>query len=204
MKMCNDNRHTMVDYIVVGIGDAGISVREKISASSGADTHFVFHSYQKLIDFRKDEIEISDDTRAIYLVLRLGDTYSDESLLDLESFILDSGIPVYAIVNYPFLWEGPVRMPRADQLLKELIRICDLTFRIESHQWFPLKEELGFHKVVDMVHYAAARLVSNLIDLQANSSDLEESSGFSIDEDVEVIKQDMAYWIAGRKMNQVD
>ena len=127
-----------------------------------------------------------------------GDGAGEGFIHEMEFFGKKTGIPIYTIANYPFLWEGRSRIGTADDLLQDLARISYTTFRIASHQWFPLKEQLGFHKVVELVHDVAARVLLSIIELNAQNMDIHERKSISIDARVEAIKQHEDLWVVIR------
>ncbi len=196
--MLSEKHYEKHNYTILGIGDPGEYVIENVSASLGAGAPLSFYRCKKFSDFRMKDITYTEMTKALFLVLQPGDGAGDTFIPEIESFRKRTGIPVYTIANYPFLWEGRIRIALADDLLQELLRISHATFRIESHQWFPLKEQLGFHKVVELVHDVAARVLLSIINLEAQDMDIKEMESISIDEHVEAIKQHGAYWIVKR------
>lgn len=196
--MSSENNHRKSSYILLGIGDPGKYVLENILDSMGHKAFLSLHAFNKSSDFRVEEIEYSDQTRALFLVLQPGDGDSDKLLPGLESFTEKSGIPIYTIANYPFLWEGHIRINRAKSLLNDLTRISSATFSIESHQWFPLKEQLGFHRVVELVHELAFRILLTLLELQERDSDIRAMEYISIEENVEARQQQGGMWLVRR------
>ena len=183
---------------IVGIGDPGQYVIENISIPDGAKEALYFHTYKKFSDFRMEDITCTDKTKALFLVLQPGDRACDQFIPEIESFRQKTGIHIYTIANYPFLWEGRVRITQADDLLQDLMRISHATFRIESHQWFPLKAQLGFHKVVELVHQIAARVLRTILEFEAQDRDILAMECIPIDENVEAIKQPGGFWIVRR------
>ena len=191
-----DSKKSLVthNYLVVGIGDPGKYVVETISTFNGIRESLHFHFFKKFADFRMEGIASDDRTRALFLVLQPGDEACDEFIPGIESFVNRTGIPVYVIANYPFLWEGRSRITKANEILKDLRRVCYSVFRIESHQWFPLKEEIGFHKVVELVHEVAAQVVLAIIEHERQALDIEILVSFSINEDLIATKDGGGYW----------
>lgn len=193
--MNSEKRDENYSYTILGIGDPGEFVIKNISATFGDKALFSYHTCKKYSDFRLKDIDCTKQTKALFLVLRLGDGSFVDFISEIESFRKKTGIPVYTIMSYPFLWEGPVRISLADELLQDLIRISDATFRIESHQWFPLKAELGFHKVVELVHQVAVLVLLSIIELETQDRDIKTAEYISIDENVEAQQKQEGVWI---------
>ena len=192
--MDSENSFDTHNYPIVGVGDPGKYLLESNSIFKGIRESLHFYFFKDFADFKVENIACDDRTVALFLVIQPGDKACVEFVPGIESFVDKTGIPVYAIANYPFLWEGRIRIANADKLLKDLHRVCHSVFRIESHQWFPLKEEIGFHKVVELVHEVAARVVLTIIERERQALDIETLDSISIDEDVIAAKHDGGYW----------
>ena len=129
--MLSEKHYEKHNYTILGIGDPGEYVIENVSASLGAGAPLSFYRCKKFSDFRMKDITYTEMTKALFLVLQPGDGAGDTFIPEIESFRKRTGIPVYTIANYPFLWEGRIRIALADDLLQELLRISHATFRIE-------------------------------------------------------------------------
>lgn len=181
-------------YIIVGIGAPGKYVREHLYTSFGDSSAISFQAFGSFSEFSFESTVWSEKTVALYLVIQPGDGSDEGFISELESFISRTGIAVYVIANYPFLWEGRVRIGAADQLLQDLSRVCDAIFRIESHQWFPLKEQVGFHKVVEMVHQVAADVLVSLLESRAQDIDICDLDRISFGKKAKAAKQSKGLW----------
>jgi len=196
--MCAEQIDDIFNFTVLGIGDPGKYVVDKISASKDVMDSLNLHTWSRISDFRKENIKFNSTTKALFIILSSVEEDYFDFVLEIESFRNNTGAQVYIITNYPFLWEGNRRISIADACLLELIRFSFTVFRIESHQWFPLKEEFGFHKVLEMVYDAAAGTLLSIIELHTSNSDLKSLKSIPLDGEAMAIMRSAEYWTVER------
>lgn len=196
--MGSQKKEEKSNYTILGIGDSGQYVLEKLAASNESGTFLHLHICKELSDFKPENVKFDSDTKALFLIFSPVEEEYFEFILKIESIRNATGLQIYVITNYPFLWEGNRRISMADACLLELLRFSFTVIRIESHQWFPLKDEHGFHKVVEMVFDVAKEGVRSFIELHSANGDIKDAGSIAIGDNAHAIKRSDAYWTVER------